>query len=371
MKIYFDYKVQDYLADESFRRWVLDGGLRNQDSAWSRWLLQNPDYAGEALKARDILLAARPVEEPFEEGYFETIRRETLGAIQANRRNVRPLWWQAAAAVLVVSGLLGWLLLDKTQSPETVVVAQRDDVVAPPDTSAANTVFLQKNSSDVILPVALPDGSSVLLHPGSELSYRHTTGGTREVQLTGKAFFEVTKNPSSPFLVYSGEMVTRVLGTSFTVTAYANDADFSVVVKTGQVAVSAPKEKMETAAADLDDQTTIHLVPNEQLFFNRKKSYFKRKEINQRDMLRYVPDTRNVYAFEDKPVADVFRQIGMAYGLDIDMEESLFSGCELTTNLTDEPLFEKLSILCSAVGPSTSFVVKEGRIRVISKGCNQ
>ncbi|GAB2799330.1 FecR family protein [Rhabdobacter roseus] len=364
MKIYFDYKVQDYLADESFRRWVLDGGFRNQDSAWSQWLLQNPDYAGEAMKARDIVLATQLTEEPFEEGYFDTIRRETMGAIQVKRRFVRPLWWQAAAAVVLVSGLLGWLVFYQAPSPETEVATQEN-------VPAENVPFFQKNTSSAILPVALPDGSSVLLHPHSELSYHYGPAGTREVQLTGKAFFEVLKDPASPFLVYSGEMVTKVLGTSFTVTAYATDADFSVVVKTGKVAVSAPKEKNEATPGNADNQTTIHLVSNEQLFFNREKAHFKRREINQRDMLQYVPATHYAYAFEDTPVAEVFRQIGKAYGLDIDMEESLFSGCELTTNLTDEPLFEKLSIVCSAVGPGTSFVVEEGRIKVLSKGCNQ
>ncbi|GAB3171088.1 FecR domain-containing protein [Telluribacter humicola] len=150
-------------------------------------------------------------------------------------------------------------------------------------------------------------------------------------------------------------MVTRVVGASFTITAYSGDTDYSVVVKTGN-------EASET--------TTFNLVPNEMLIFNREKALFKRLDINSREILNYVPTIEASYKFEDTPVATVFQQIGKSYGLKIDMEESLFNGCELTSNLTDEPLFEKLNIVCNAVGPGTSYVVEEGRIRIISKGCN-
>jgi transmembrane sensor len=361
---YSNYKTDDYLSDESFRQWVLNGGFRNKESHWSLWLTQHPEHQSEALIAREIILAIHINEEPFADDYFETIRRDTVNAVGHKRNMLGQSWvWRAAAAAVLISGLLGWYgwKSDKTEVASTEISGSR---------SIEHTEFVRSNETKSLVPVALPDGSSVLLHPNSNLKYRKLPGGTREVFLVGKAFFEVTKDPAHPFLVYSGEMVTRVLGTSFTVTAYEKDADFSVVVKTGKVAVFRLSESADELK-NSDFRAAVNLIPNEQVVFNREKLLFKRKGLLATDMLEFVPATRSSYAFEDAPVADIFRQIGKAYGLKIDMDASLFKGCELTTNLSDEPLFEKLNIVCNSVGPGTSYIIEDGHIRVISGGCNQ
>jgi transmembrane sensor len=360
---YSNYSVEDYLSDASFRQWVLDGGFRNEDAAWSQWLSQNPSHTPDALKAREIILAVNISEKPFDEDYFETIRRETLQAVSDKRRSfIKPLW-RAAAAVVLLSGFLGWYLQNNGTSP-------LQSLQAPVTAPAENIAFTRTNDSETIMPVALPDGSSVLLHPHSDLKYEKSPAGRRIVHLTGKAFFEVTKDPDCPFMVYSGEMVTRVLGTSFTITAYSSDLNFSVVVKTGKVTVSAVPDENESQAETMA-VSTVNLVPNEQLVFDRQKMNFKRKDLQRVEMLKYVPATEHSYTFQDFPVTEIFNQIATAYGLKIDMDAAALEGCELTTNLTDEPLFEKLAIVCTSIGPGTSYVVEEGHIRVISKGCNQ
>lgn len=358
---YSNYKTDDYLADESFRQWVLDGGLRNAETQWSQWLNAHPEHQREALSAREIILAANIREEPFADSYFETISRETIIAVRKEKKTIVRRWvWNAAATVALVSGILGWYTWQGRSTQDIAIEETASQ-------SASEKKFARANHTETLLPVALPDGSSVLLHPNSNLTYRKLPNGYREVTLTGKAFFEVTKDPSNPFIVYSGEMVTKVLGTSFTITAYEKDADFSVVVKTGKVAVS----RMENLQKESKSNPTVNLVPNEQLVFDRENSLFKTKDLPENDMLKFVPATPGSYTFEDAPVADVFRKIGEAYGLKIDLDTSVFTGCELTTNLADEPLFEKLNIVCNAVGPGTSYVVEDGHIRVVSSGCNQ
>ncbi len=59
----------------------------------------------------------------------------------------------------------------------------------------------------------------------------------RDVYLSGEAFFEVTKNPDRPFRVFANEIVTKVLGTSFTVRSFENDTTIQVIVRTGKVTV--------------------------------------------------------------------------------------------------------------------------------------
>jgi len=121
----------------------------------------------------------------------------------------------------------------------------------------------------------------------------------------------------------------------------------------------------------MTEEKMVNLVPNEQLVFNREKTGFLRKDLASKEMLNFVPPTQDSYAFNDSPVTDIFNQIAKAYGLKIDMDASVFENCELTTNLTDEPLFEKLNIVCNSIGPGTSYVVENDHIKVVSRGCNQ
>jgi transmembrane sensor len=86
----------------------------------------------------------------------------------------------------------------------------------------------------------LPDGSRAIVAPESKLSYRVAPDGTRSVELSGQAFFTVTHNPRSSFIVRSGDVTVRVLGTAFDVKHYAGDRSVRVAVVDGKVASRSP-----------------------------------------------------------------------------------------------------------------------------------
>ncbi len=87
------------------------------------------------------------------------------------------------------------------------------------------TIVTLNKPSEVILP----DGSKVYLNKHSSLIYpEKLEGQTREVTLNGEAFFEIQKNEARPFLVKSGQTITKVVGTSFNV----NNTDSSTVIVT-------------------------------------------------------------------------------------------------------------------------------------------
>lgn len=95
----------------------------------------------------------------------------------------------------------------------------------------------------------LPDSTVVYLAAGSTLMYPETYPATgRDVHLLGEAFFDVTRDESHPFTVLSGEMKTRVLGTSFRVTAF-EDHEQEVAVATGKVSVSSVDGEKTTGLA--------------------------------------------------------------------------------------------------------------------------
>lgn len=85
--------------------------------------------------------------------------------------------------------------------------------------------------------IVLTDGSRVWLNAASTLRFPTVFGGTRTVQVTGQAYFEVAKDPKKPFLVQSGDNSIAVLGTSFDLKAYTDEPFTAVTLESGAIRV--------------------------------------------------------------------------------------------------------------------------------------
>ncbi|WP_052180742.1 FecR family protein [Alistipes sp. ZOR0009] len=89
--------------------------------------------------------------------------------------------------------------------------------------------------------VCLPDGSKVWVNSSSVLTYTSSLfSSTRNVTLTGEAYFNVTKDKHSPFIVNSKGISTKVFGTEFNVKARLEDAIVSTTLYSGSVSVCLP-----------------------------------------------------------------------------------------------------------------------------------
>ena len=87
--------------------------------------------------------------------------------------------------------------------------------------------------------------------------------------------------------------------------------------------------------------------------------------------------TRNVgnieqlsFEFTDIPVSQIFETIEQAYLVDIDYPKNKLKDCHLTTSLSDQPLTEKLKIVCNSIGNNTNFEMNGNQIIITSEGCN-
>lgn len=102
--------------------------------------------------------------------------------------------------------------------------------------------------------IVLSDGTAVNLNSGSSLKYpvKFIKGKSREVSLIGEAFFDVRENEHSPFIVTTGKMDVRVLGTKFNVTSYPEDIYQSTVLVEGSVRLYKTGERY-----DEDDSTLL------------------------------------------------------------------------------------------------------------------
>src|SRR5690606_4939020 len=111
---------------------------------------------------------------------------------------------------------------------------------SPPSTAQANAPEFSeiRNTDGHTKRAILPDGSIVILSPDSRIKYRNgVETGTRELFLEGEAYFDVAHDSKRPFFVYAGDVITRVLGTSFKIRHRGHNEKTTVSVKTGKVTV--------------------------------------------------------------------------------------------------------------------------------------
>ncbi|MBO3270896.1 MULTISPECIES: FecR family protein [Hymenobacter] len=268
-------------------------------------------------------------------------------------------WWQAptlriaAALVLVAVALaLLWPAVRRTWAPE-----------APIAVTVTNGWTKQTNTSQHPLAVRLPDNSRVTLHPGSSLRYLVALAGARrEVHLVGEAYFQVSKNPQRPFLVFTNQVVTTVLGTSFRVKAYHNAAQASVSVREGKVAVQTRADADLSATPKRPAAAGVLLLPNQQAVYSAAKRQFTKELVSQPAVL--VPQP---FEFEERPVAEVLAALEKAYGVDIVYDRATLAHCTVSITFYNEPLFGKLNLLCKSLGASYS--ISDAQILLHSNGC--
>ncbi|MFG4002339.1 FecR family protein [Flavobacterium aquidurense] len=363
-------EIEDFLSDESFQSWIL---FKIDEDGWEEWTLESRQRAKLVEDARLLLLAMKVPDSNLSPSDIHNALQTTWIKIEEKENHInsihdskvktlRKYFFSGAAAILVFGMLSVWFYQNQI-SPKSTVITYKELI----DENSEGLVE-QTNNSDKPQIITLSDGSSVLLQPNSKLSYpKIFTGNERKVYLSGEGFFEISKNPKKPFFVYANEIVTKVVGTSFRVKAYSDQPDVEVLVRTGKVRV-----KSNDLVAK-SNQEEVVLLPNQALRFLRSDlSFNKITNITQDVTLtRSVGNIEQLsFEFTDIPVSQIFQTIEQAYLVDIDYPKNKLKDCHLTTSLSDQPLTEKLKIVCNSIGNNTSFEMNGNQIIITSEGCN-
>jgi len=120
-----------------------------------------------------------------------------------------------------------------------------------PVTLEYNTLTNPRGS--LVTTITLSDGTKVWLNASSSLTYPVAfTGTERNVEITGEAYFEVTKNPNAPFTVkkHDGDTRVTVLGTHFNVNMYDDEATEKITLLEGAVLVNASRHNQRLAPGE-------------------------------------------------------------------------------------------------------------------------
>ena len=181
----------------------------------------------------------------------------------------------------------------------------------------------------------LPDGSSGYLNGGSILKFpTHFSGKTRNISLSGEAYFNVKSNFRMPLIVSAKKIEVKVLGTSFNVMAYSGESNVEVTLVNGKVEIY---ERINGETKFLEE-----LEPNESFTFNEQSLFGAISTTNVSEKLSWV---EGKLTFKYEKFDDVIRKINRWYNVNIQiMDESLNSHIYYGT-FENETLEEVLNLL--------------------------
>lgn len=358
MDQYHTYEATDFILDDWFIAWV-QYPTAESERFWQEWLLTHPDRADLVEEARFWIQNVSVKEQlPADQEVQEAIAQIQLQMADDEKRPVERrigwLVWQAAAAILLLIGM-GWYFQYR-QTPNLLTSKLTAEVP-----QSANRIRYANTTSQPV-SLTLSDGSQVILAPKSQVTYPPSFAAhLREIELKGEAFFQVVRRPEQPFVVHTGLVKVRVLGTSFTVKAYQNAQQVSVAVQSGKVAVSRSSDRVGGRIAG------VLLTPNQQVSFSTQDQVF-RKSLVEAPILIDKQSQETDFVFDEEPIEKVFQQLETAYNIDLMYDAETLKHCTLSAHLSNEPLYQKLNKICQAIGATHETVGTQ--IIIHSEGCN-
>lgn len=366
MKNYTAYTLEDFVGDEDFRNWVQGRG--DNEEFWKSFIEAHPDKQEMLKNAQQIIQVANVEDEDMIEaeieGEVDKFLR-TAGKIKGYSSRpypggkilkMRPLWLKLSgiAALLIFGISLGWYFFHP----------DKNGVESPLAGLVTNRMAETTNDSDKPLRLILNDHSVVILSPKSKLRYpSQFVGNTRKVYLAGEANFSV-KHTSQPFMVYTGEMVTKVLGTRFMVSAFEKDKKISVQVLSGKVSVYSNQPSGSVNSKELNG---LILTANQAAIFEKGVRQLSKTLVSNPIVIAKENKVVN-YFYDEVPLPVIFKELEKGYGIPIQFDEQNFEKCHITATLANETLYEKLDLLCKTV--SASYEIVDGQIAISGNGCH-
>lgn len=364
---YKDFQSTDFVQDTAFIRWVKYG---ENDEIFRDLLAQFPYKKSIIEEAANFVKLLRDAESKQDLSNSESAVWSEISN-NLNEQETEPKtgifeliytakWLRVAVAAGIVL-VFGILTKDFWKGRAKDATISYVELI---ETAQKQTKLIEEvNNTSKPVEVHLTDGSVVTLQPNAKLSYPQVFNeNNRQVFLSGEAFFEITKNPKKPFFAYANEVITKVLGTSFSIKAMDDDANVVVSVKTGRVSV------FHQNKIDLVDPEEKGLIisSNQQIVFSRKDELLV-KSLVSTPMIIQDLSLFQEKSFEERPAVEVLKAIELAYGINIIYDAEQLANCIITTTLADDSLYDQLNVLCRTI--DASYKVVDAQIVIQSSGC--
>ncbi len=196
----------------------------------------------------------------------------------------------------------------------------------------------------------LPDGSKIIINSGSKIVYYSDYNEkNRFIKLEGEAFFDVRNNPEKPFVVDCNSLKISVLGTIFDIKAYQAEDIISIVLNSGKIQLTTPKEKIEMA-------------PNNRIVYNKTTQTTTLEKVNAQD---YTDWTQMSLHFDNESLEAIMKTISQKYNIDIVFENSYLKNQRFTGTID----YMNINNVLNAIKQTSSidYRIKDGVVYLYKK----
>lgn len=317
----------------------------------SEWLAQSAENLSYFNSIRNIWLASSQISPLTMEANSQKINqtppknRELSG--QDGQRNILNLILRVAAILLlaVVSGVVLYNQLSESNKLSPAVIA-----------------FEATLGSRAV--ATLPDGTKVWLNSGSKLVYDgNYNTESREVKLTGEAYFNVVTNPSKPFVVKTGKINIKALGTKFNVKAYPEDVSIVTTLEKGKVVIEGKDSRNREFMIEMKPKETVTYFKKEdgaivhEINNTKNKNEEKLPETLGSDMSNTVTKTVQVktelftswkdsrWVIEKQKLGDLARDLERRYNIKIHFTSDSIKKFHFSGSIENETIEQVMVIL--------------------------
>ena len=285
---------------------------------------------------------------------YVTLRRTEEDLLSLHQRRARPFYhrlphfrngWYRVAAMLI-------LLMTVSAAYWALTGNGRKLRHQPVTAKGVDGILSALNKKQII---HLPDGSTVILNADSKLDYPAAFAGKyREVYLSGEGYFDIVHHSRMPFLVHTGKLTTRVLGTAFNIKAYPGDEAIEVTVTHGKVQVEKESKNMGLLVAD------------QQISFSKRTEEYVQQKVDTKLVTAWKPEEIRL---DDITMEEAVARIGKQYKVLIEFANPAIKACHVTaTFYEDDLLNEILTVICGV--SQSNFTIHDDKIIIDGKGCN-
>ena len=196
--------------------------------------------------------------------------------------------------------------------------------------------------------ITLPDGSEALLNAESEIQVLTSPSDPlRVIKLKGEAFFSVISDPTRPFYVQAGEAEVKVIGTSFSVSAYPENEEVKVLVAEGKVRLS-----KSDAQAD-----SMLLIKNDMGVLASEGVPVRTRDVPVEKLLAW---REGILLFEHTPFTEVARTLERWFDLEISLSDAEIANRHLTSSFEDPIPNSVISVIAKTL--SLDYSIQENTV---------
>jgi transmembrane sensor len=216
-------------------------------------------------------------------------------------------------------------------------------------------MIVLSSSVSTTLRNTLPDGSSITLSPKSSVTYFSSFNTrNRSLKLAGEAYFHVQHNADLPFIVNTGAVFVKDIGTSFTVKAISSDSTVTVNVEEGEVSFYSSQN------------SGVTLIKNETGIYNLVSQTFRKKNSGAPDT---GPETDQILSFENSNLELVIDTLNKVYNEHILLSCEKLKSLELTAEFKEKTAAPIIETIAETFG--LSVIRANGTVTLNSKTCKE